>query len=406
MQLDTNNIVGNLYGLRAGLSVISEECDKINNIQSEFENKNEAMDTQYDEMLQSIEDEKKEQSYAQKEIRKRRRAYIIFSILFLVSLAACIICSYEFISIKNMYKESFSLWAYIGGVPLGITVIIIILTIEIFIDDDSLLSTIELISEAFFTAVYVIGFVFGVFSLAVLLGYGLGEHKPGTLYGGLLIGGILFGIFFVIDGGIRFIINVKECAISKRRAEMAEAEESDLEIREREISATCDKTKAELNNWHKQKMRFHVTNVNNLYFSLKQMFQPILDERDWKHLDLIIYQLETRRAESIKEALQLVDRELQTQRIEYMISSATNAIMDTLNRGFSLLQKSLSAVYSGLSEQLQVVSGQMSAINMKLCDMQVMNSALINKVNMTSEALVNDLHRIRNNSDYMRYGIS
>lgn len=416
MQLDTNNVVGNLYGLRAGLSVISEECDNINNIQSEFKNKNEAINTKHNEILKSIEHEKNAHANALRQAQKYKKAYIIFLFMFFASLAVIVICFYELISIINMYRDTFDFWAYIGGLALSIPVIIIFLTIGLFVygfidldyDNvaaDCILGIIDEISVALFIAVYVIGVVFGIFSLGVLLGYGLEENKPGTLYGGLLIGGMLFGLFYAIDGGIRFIINAKGCTFSKRLAKKAEVKASDLEIKERNNSIANDKAKVELSNWHMQKMRIHITDVNNLYVTLKQVFQPILDERDWRHLDLIIYQLETGRAESIKEALQLVDRELQTQRIEYMISSATNAIMDTLNRGFSTLQQSLVAVYSGLSEQLQVISGQMSAVSMRLCEMQAMNSALINKANMTSEALVNDLHRIRSNSDYMRYGI-
>ncbi len=77
-----------------------------------------------------------------------------------------------------------------------------------------------------------------------------------------------------------------------------------------------------------------VGNCNQFYRELLAQFSPLLDERDWPHLDLVIYQLETGRADSIKEALHQVDRELQTERIEKSVFNA--ATMQATLRTMSL----------------------------------------------------------------------
>lgn len=75
-----------------------------------------------------------------------------------------------------------------------------------------------------------------------------------------------------------------------------------------------------------------VSNCNLFYRELLEQFSSLLDERDWKNLDLVIYQIETGRADSIKEALHQVDRELQTERIVKSVfnAAAMQATLQTL----------------------------------------------------------------------------
>lgn len=139
-------------------------------------------------------------------------------------------------------------------------------------------------------------------------------------------------------------------------------------------------------------------NCNDFYMALKKQFNPLLDERDWKNLDLVIFELETRRADNLKEALQLVDRELQTERIEQTIVQATEQICYELRRGFAEIKETILECGRVISEQLSTVSLQLGAMNeqlSELCDGVNMSNALQAKANVTSTKLLSDVHAIR-----------
>lgn len=151
---------------------------------------------------------------------------------------------------------------------------------------------------------------------------------------------------------------------------------------------------------------------NEYYKALLQEFNPLLDERDWKNLDLVIYELETRRADSIKEALQLVDRELQTERIERTIGEATKAICYTVARGFTELQSTVKICCDRICDKLDdislqldnvmtlqaIQSIQLAGISGQLADLTDsvnVGNALQAKAHETSAQLCNDVHALR-----------
>lgn len=137
---------------------------------------------------------------------------------------------------------------------------------------------------------------------------------------------------------------------------------------------------------------------NDFYMALKKQFNSLLDERDWKNLDLVIFELETRRADNIKEALQLVDRELQAERIEQTIVQATEQICYELRRGFAEIKETIFECSRVISTQLATISLQLGEMNeqlSKLCDGVNMSNALQAKANVTSAKLLSDVHAIR-----------
>ncbi|MDE7452866.1 MAG: hypothetical protein K2N22_00475 [Clostridia bacterium] len=141
-----------------------------------------------------------------------------------------------------------------------------------------------------------------------------------------------------------------------------------------------------------------VKSSNEFYMALKKQFSYLLDERDWKNLDLVIYELETRRADTVKEALQLVDRELQTERIQQTIVQATEQICYEIRRGFAELRETIVECSRVISAQLSVISlqlGGMSGQLTELCDSVNMANALQEKANVSSRQLLNEIEAIR-----------
>lgn len=142
--------------------------------------------------------------------------------------------------------------------------------------------------------------------------------------------------------------------------------------------------------------RIH-TSTNMLYRLLQKEFSPLLDERDWQHLDLIIFYFETGRADSMKEALSMVDRELQTNRIVEAIDMAAREICSSIERQTEVLQRTMVACCAHLSEQLSSIETQLAVQNAQLSgllDAAHMNNALLRHANDSSKQLYEDATRV------------
>lgn len=139
-------------------------------------------------------------------------------------------------------------------------------------------------------------------------------------------------------------------------------------------------------------------NSNAIYASLQKSFNKMLDERDWKHLDLIIFYLETGRAESMKEALQLLDAEMQNKRIVGAIQKATESICSTIERVASKISVQLGVISNQLSLLADIQQIQMEQ-NIEIISQTKLQNALIEKSNVTSEKLMKDFEHIK------KYGI-
>ena len=100
-----------------------------------------------------------------------------------------------------------------------------------------------------------------------------------------------------------------------------------------------------------------------MYNALVAQFKSVLDIRDWEHIDLIIFNFETGRADTLKEALQQVDRRVQTDEIIEAIESAGNYISSTIRMSMNELRGDLNKSFNRLSEQLAIQHAeQMTAL--------------------------------------------
>ncbi|MDE6275252.1 MAG: hypothetical protein K2M75_01795 [Clostridia bacterium] len=131
-----------------------------------------------------------------------------------------------------------------------------------------------------------------------------------------------------------------------------------------------------------------------IYDALQKSFNKLLDERDWQYLDLIIYYFETGRADNKKEALQLLEREIQTQRIVESVEEAKQCICSTIRMAASQISSQLRTISSKLS---QIASYQQTQIaqNAELISQTRLQNALIEKSNVTSEQLMKNVKYIK-----------
>ncbi len=203
-----------------------------------------------------------------------------------------------------------------------------------------------------------------------------------------IVGIVLAIICLVILYKLLRILSARRYCRGSNNRELKEYEESLNNVIEcREIFAQCDEENQPAISCLKQ-------NFNAIYKSLQKTFNKLLDERDWQYLDLIIYYIETGRAESIKEALQLLEREIQTKRIIGAIHEATECICSTIESAVARISAQLGAISNQLS---QVVSLQQKQIaqNAEIISQAKLQNALIAKSKVTSEQLMNDVKYIK-----------
>ncbi len=130
-----------------------------------------------------------------------------------------------------------------------------------------------------------------------------------------------------------------------------------------------------------------VKSCNNLFAALQQQYNYMLDMRDWKNLDLVLFALETRRASDIKEALVYVDGEIRTQRIENALSQATEYICMSISKVGQAIVHGISEISAKLDQQNTLLT--------QINDGIWLNNALRAKANVTSEQLMNDIDDIK-----------
>lgn len=162
----------------------------------------------------------------------------------------------------------------------------------------------------------------------------------------------------------------------------------------------------------------------DMYDRLVAQFKTVLDIRDWQHIDLVIFYFETGRADTLKEALQQVDRKVQTdeiieaietagQNISSTIRMSMNELRGDLNRSFAKLSVQLADQHRAQMSALNSISGNIEKTNESLAKLQqtsekngesiekltsaaYLNNALLTKISYDSLSLMSDV-------DYMVY---
>lgn len=150
------------------------------------------------------------------------------------------------------------------------------------------------------------------------------------------------------------------------------------------------------NNFIAPRVQLHKATYNALLDS----FGGMLDPRDWPYLDLIIYYVETDRAGTIREALQQLDRERQTQQIIGSIKMATKAICRTIQSEMSALRSTIQTGFASLQSSIDSGFAKMNAIGQAQLEQMSLANALRAKANTTSEQLMNDISYMKKKLTY------
>lgn len=186
----------------------------------------------------------------------------------------------------------------------------------------------------------------------------------------LIASACILGIIFVVGLAFALIVKVSNGKdLQKRIKEGSGKSKQDLKDAKARLSqaaADCDSAQKALAIVSKdyEKVKSVSTKLSQeMYNALVAQFKSVLDIRDWEHIDLIIFYFETGRADTLKEALQQVDRRVQTDEIIEAIESAGSSIAATINVTMRELRSDLNKSFNRLSEQLAIQHAeQMTAL--------------------------------------------
>lgn len=223
--------------------------------------------------------------------------------------------------------------------------------------------------------------------------------------------------------------NMFRCSLRDRKSARAEieylknsvsAQEDAIEsaksrvAKEREQMAIEIKDADALFEQKKKKATEHAVAGLIMINALDDSFSDMIDMRDWENTDILIYALETRRAENMKEALQVVDGERRTERIVEAVNTAGQEICKSINTGLRRLQGEMTRCF-GILGQLVVLQGDRIAGHIQslgddiaannsymaqLSSQQSMSNALLAKANENSATIAAEVNRLRTGAEY------
>lgn len=232
-------------------------------------------------------------------------------------------------------------------------------------------------------------YLFPIFLIAAIIG-GVAD------IGGLMIAGIAGAVISAICA-IIYIIRARTFN-SDLEMDIARATEL-LENRE-ELLVYFKKRQANIDDLNKQIKKLEKDEegkalqaevyeaVEPVRSALVQTYSGIIDERDWQYLDLVIFYYETRRADSIKEALQLVDRQKQTEMIVSAVQEAGREICSSIYDAAQMLA-------STIVRCCNIICKNMNANAAAVVDALTLQNSLLEEANRTSAQMADDIKFIK-----------
>ena len=142
--------------------------------------------------------------------------------------------------------------------------------------------------------------------------------------------------------------------------------------------------------------------VEYFYNAAKQLFDysGFLNERAWQYIDLLIYAFEVMQKDTMKEALEYVQMQVNHNELVRAIQAASIRISDTIERSVAVLRSDMNNYYNQLSKQIaggfQVINNDIASLNNEFKE----GKLLMKKINTSSQALMDDLDYAINKIKY------
>ena len=228
-----------------------------------------------------------------------------------------------------------------------------------------------------FIAFLVIGIILAVVGVVCLIaGF---SRSAGLAFGGIamiVVGGLLAYIFghLVHDDSTNLRKGIYNLCVQSYNETIEFNQKADEELKNIE-SAT----------------QHLVNSCKTLTDEIAQKYNSI-DVRDWKYVDTLIFYFETGRADSVKEALQHLDREIQT-----------NEIISTIKQSAEYICNTIKTCTRQITARLDMISAQLTGIaaaQKVMIQQQTLQTALMAKMARSSESLAADVNYMAERARY------
>lgn len=133
--------------------------------------------------------------------------------------------------------------------------------------------------------------------------------------------------------------------------------------------------------------------VDYYYNVAKQLYDysGFLNERAWQYIDLLLYAFEVMQKDTMKEALEYVQMQVNHNELVRAIHAASIRISDTIESSVAVLRSDMNNYYNQLSNQIaggfQVINNDIASLNNEFKE----GKLLMKKINTNSKALMDDL---------------
>ena len=396
---EKDELIAKFYTLRAGLSVIAEETEKIKAAEKELE----AITAKNNENNKNV-----QQEYLSKSNHYRNEINVLQNYSASSALERNIEEHQQELTAVERNFPKFSV-----GIAIGTFFGIFFLLGIVF----TMMS--DLTSPSFTPTILA---MIGAFIIAIIVGYKHAER---------VIEQEQASIYTKLAKAREALRNTKEAEkkkLSKLKADFVELERSTRE--------NTDIYKGDIEIWeaklNKEILPACTSAAQAIKTAMLDSSKGIISEADWANIDLLIFYLETGRADSLKEALQLVDNQRQTDQITHAMYEASNHIVTTLSErlnwlgsviqtefahlgsqiqfnhnrtlntmltAFGNLEDTINAGKREISQQLDSLSGTITSEGERISKAEQLNASLLKKANESSDQL---MYELRYNQKYWK----
>jgi hypothetical protein len=195
-----------------------------------------------------------------------------------------------------------------------------------------------------------------------------------------------------------------------------------LKSSEKESGLNTSQTKTCIEKTESEAVRhalFHINSGLSLAEALENTFNKFVSILEWERLDLIIYYLENGKAESIDEAVKLIDKDRQCGDLEKLSDEALYAVNNVIEKEADSLENSFKILTDGVFEQLNMqpyeydemshMSASYACINMEHLYITDITSPkhlieMLKEYSLTSSyELFEDVMELKNNSELLSW---
>ena len=154
---------------------------------------------------------------------------------------------------------------------------------------------------------------------------------------------------------------------------------------------------------HEKLIREYKERAEEIYTTLVQDYDDVLEKRDWVNLDYVIYVYETGRADNLMSALHLLDEEKRYEGIITAIDRASAAISDNIRSSISAMGERFAMNMQALGDRIETngrkirdtireASADASRCAAEINSSVAMQNALLEKSNVNSTKLADDMN--------------